>query len=216
MSFVHLHIPHTGGRSLLRFCWIQSIQIVSVHNPEGIRKLLPGISSETIRYCVLRHPIERAIGEFTHYSRNLKQIGLVNHLKLDEIRMENPNFDLDSPFDYFNLEVNCNPYCKFLLLRTDFSEPITLSDFVELENLIKVNKIKYDLFNTQGTEYQSLYNLLPHNERITLEKLNQSRHLYHIAGCNTQYKDDQRLMEYLESKFIYDLRLFKLLTDRKN
>lgn len=140
---IYLHIPHTCGRSIKRSFFIKDElkNIVWIHNSSQITQMKR--NNDEILYFVLRNPIERVIGEFKHYSRNLKSIGIVNHLDLNNILEKNPTFNMESILDYCSLEVNRNVCCKFLLLRKDFNIPITENDYSAILN----SNFKFDVYS---------------------------------------------------------------------
>ena len=141
---VYLHIPHTCGRSVKRALFVKDEikKITWVHNSSQIQNI-SNLEEEKILYLVLRNPIERIIGEFKHYSRNLLSIGIVNHLELSHILKNNKKFDAKNIIDYCSLEVNRNVCCKFLLLRCDFNVPVSESDYDILLN----TEFKFDVYS---------------------------------------------------------------------
>lgn len=139
---VYLHIPHTCGRSIKRALFVKDElkKIAWVHNSSQIQNI-PN-NNETL-YFVLRNPIERIIGEFKHYSKNLLSIGVVNHLELSQIINNNKKFDAKNIIDYCTLEVNRNVCCKFILLRCDFNIPVSEKDYSTLLS----SDFKFDLYS---------------------------------------------------------------------
>lgn len=164
-----LHVPHTSGRGIGRFLWNHQkdhkIDYKKIHNAKDFETIFSNINNleinNIIKYFVVRDPIERSYKEFIHYSKNLGKIGIVNHLKLSEIKKNNPKFDHTDPFDYLDLEVNKNVYCKFLLFRTDFTIPITEEDYLKID----INKFYYDLF-TDLPELSTLSKLIDMNVNL--------------------------------------------------
>lgn len=161
---VFLHVPHTGGRSLNRALWRAGKSLTRLHNPEQIEEYLSSsrLSSfpgkDPLRYFILRSPLKRSKEEYLHYTRRLQEIGVVNHLDLAQIRKKRPKFNPER--DYYSLEENRNLYCKFILLRKDFSLPLTEEDFSQIEKLFQEGKLVYDLFDPQGTNHRNLRSLL--------------------------------------------------------
>lgn len=183
---IYLHVPHTCGRSIKRslFNKDELKKITWIHNSDQIQNT--NVTNNDILYCVLRNPIERVIGEFKHYSRNLKSIGVVNHLDLNHLLKQNNNFDVNNILDYCSLEVNRNVCCKFILLRTDFNIPINEKEFNTLLNC----NFKFDVYSFP-LKLPILSSLLgfeiePHvivnnidKSEITIEELDTIRSLNH-------------------------------------
>lgn len=120
-QILFLHVPHTGGRGLLSTL---TSRITTVHNAVDIEKLTVEQRSLPL-YMVFRDPVHRALGEYYHYSMQFMRTGYVNHMNKTTMG----NVDVSTIDKYFSLEVNCNTMCKFILLRTDFSVPITEADY---------------------------------------------------------------------------------------
>lgn len=141
-----MHIPHTGGRALNHWLRREKIPNTRVHNADQMKSLCDNAAANAqypIFYFILRHPVERGYREWMHYSRNLDALGRVNHL--DRSSLAEQGCDYHKPEDYFQLEVNRNVYCKFLLHRTDFEQPITRSDFEQIKEL---ENVKFDWFSS--------------------------------------------------------------------
>lgn len=145
-KLVYLHIPHTCGRSIKRTLWEKSIlkDMIVIHNGD---QMIQNLNNMYDIYFVLREPLERIIGEYKHYSVNLKTLGMVNHLEIKNIMTQQPTFDLNNILDYCNLEVNKNVYCKFLLFRKDFNKPVTIDEFNKVKELFTGdNKPIFDIY----------------------------------------------------------------------
>lgn len=125
-QFTFLHIPHTGGRVLKNFLFESNVKYTPVHNAKNIKEK----GYKDIIYFILRPTIERVIAQCIHYSKNLKRIGIVNHMDMDELKLK--GYDPDNPYHFIELPENQNVYCKFLLGRTDFAQSIT-------DNIYKYN-----------------------------------------------------------------------------
>jgi hypothetical protein len=143
-QFIYLHIPHTSGRTIKRTLWNKGFlkDIICVHNAQHITENITKITPDLKLYFVLREPLNRIIGEYKHYSRNLKIIGQVNHLTKNDVK----HIDLDNILDYCSMEVNRNVLCKFLLLKTDFDKPITDADYEKVEKLCQTDKVIFDKY----------------------------------------------------------------------
>lgn len=192
---LYLHVPHTCGRSIRRALFIKDElkKIGWVHNSSQIKDL----KTENIstKYFVLRDPIERIIGEFKHYSKNLKSIGIVNHLNLNNLLRENEKFDTTSILDYCSLEVNRNVYCKFLLLRDDFNVPISEKDF---DSIIQNNNFKFDVY--------SFPLKLPVLSSLLGFEINP-----HVIVNNSNKNDTINKIDAIKKLKEYDLRLYNCL-----
>lgn len=215
IRYLHLHVPHTGGRSLHGILWHNSVNFQKVHNAKAIEEFLLGLGSlsntplineiipKSNRYFVLREPVERAYKEFRHYSKNLQTIGRVNHLILDDLKKDNKSFNPASIDDYFSLECNRNVYCKFLLLKKDFNRPITDIDFEHLKDLIKSDRIVFDRFVDGKIQYLNLRKILNLNDDIKID-INM-----HPTNSSCDISNDEK--SFLEKCQMYDLKLYQLL-----
>lgn len=204
MKVLILHVPHTSGRSLRRYLWTNRLlgdDLKLVHNGKQIEPIV-GIDWDIV-YFILRDPILRLYKQYHHYSRNLQQIGRVNHLDMSEIIKTNPNYDLNSFEDFFQLEQNRNLYCKFLLLRTDFTEPITTTDWNKIQEEIKTEKYRCDMF---GSELRTLSQILDRD-------IDRTNIVYAPYSCPEITKNQRYLIE-LNNQF--DMLLFKMLSEDRN
>jgi len=189
-KIVFLHVPHTGGRMIGRFMWSHNLNYVKLHNNNDISLYLDDdndYKNGIEKYFVVRDPIERAYKEFLHYSRNLDRIGMVNHLSISDFT----NLDHNNPYDYLGMEVNKNVYCKFLLMREDFSVPVTDQEF----NKMDLDDFKYDLFEDIPT-LPTLSGLI--NMNIDVPKL-----------TKTDVEIPQNVKTFIEKNNEYDIMLFK-------
>jgi len=148
------------------------------------------------------------ISEFVHYSNNLINMGMVNHLTSREILHQFPNFNLSDPYDYFSLEVNRNVMCKFLLLKKNFNETINEIEFIELKNKIEKGEIVYDIFNNEKINYTVLKKL------IKIEDLNELKDKYYRKNIKqvelkNKLLQNKQLRNFLEAENKYDCDLFK-------
>lgn len=218
------HVPHTGGRALGRYLWSNhSGQYKKLHNSEDIRECTAAVESgvektETIiKYFILRDPIERGYKEFLHYSNNLTQIGQVNHLNLENLKQTNPNFDHTDPVAYFSLEVNRNVYCKFLLERTDFSQPVTDRDLhIILNKFLPSSSTTTDKSDQEF--YYDLFTDLQTGSMPVLEKilgttitLPTPRQLHNKQPNEERVKVPDDIRKTIVERNIYDVQLFSFL-----
>ncbi len=206
-----LHVPHTGGRVLKRGLRFKK-GINSVHNGTDIKNK----SIHKIQYFILRPTVERIVGQVLHYSKNLKKMGQVNHLKMETL----PNgYDMDNPFHFIKLEVNCNVYCKFILNRIDFSLPITENDFEELCILFK--KDSSLCYNSEVTitriwdSYEFPANL-PNLEKTLNCKLDMPVFIQTAKEQHADLLKNVKFVEEIKKLNPYDIRLYKLLQSKPN
>ena len=154
MKLVYLHVPHTCGRLIKRDLWGKNLlkNVVCVHNQNDIIKQCSFVELVDLKdtcknpyqlYFVLREPLERIIGEYKHYSKTLTYDMEVNHLEPNDVK----HIDLNNILDYYSLEVNRNTYCKFILLKTNFNQPINDNDYQNIIKIIDSGKIKYDMYS---------------------------------------------------------------------
>mgnify|MGYP003640684395 CR=1 FL=1 len=183
---IFLHIPHTGGRNLGRWLWDKQISYKRLHNSNDLKEC--EINEKDILYFIIRNPVERCYKEFLHYSERLDIVGVVNHLTKDLFK----NKDYKDYKDYFSLEINCNVYCKFILLRCDFDKPITEDEF---ENM-NIQRLKYDFFEN--------LNKLPKLSEILKQEINLA---------TPKYKNDitipDEIKKFIIEKNKYDIMFLK-------
>ena len=180
------------------------IKVHFIHNPQEMINLKLSKPVEK-KYFILRPTIERIVGQFVHYSRNLKNIGRVNHLVLDDLREESPGFNPDDPYQFIRLKSNQNVYCKFLLGRTDFNQPITNEDFEKVKAMFTSdNKPIWDLYS-KPIEVLNLEKLL--GIGIVPEAFRQSPEEEHNKLLN-----NKGLIEEIEKLNSFDIKLYEFLT----
>ena len=210
MNLIFLHIPHTAGRSIKRILFSEGflmdsapIKVQVVHNSEQMKKLKNdrGIIK---KYFVLRPTVERLIGQTIHYSRNLKSIGQVNHLILNDLKKKFPHYDLDNPFQFINLPSNQNVYCKFLLGFTNFNKIVTDNDFEKVKAMFKSNNPPIWDYYTKPIKTPNLEKLLS----ITIEPIcfQQSSK----ESLDNLFKN-QLLVNEIEKLNTYDIKLYNYL-----
>ena len=124
----------------------------------------------------------------------LPRIGIVNHLKLSELKRNDSDFDHTNPFDYLDLEVNKNVYCKFLLFRTDFNIPISDEEYQKID----LDDFHYDLFSNLP-ELPTLSDLI--GIKITLPTF-----------VTKEYKIPENIREFIIMNNQYDIKLINQIT----
>lgn len=213
-----LHVPHTSGRYIKKHLRTNkyllptaNIKITIIHNPVDIIKFKKLNEWNNItKYFVLRDPIERVIGQYKHYSRNLKGIGIVNHLTLSDIIKTHPTYDVNNIKDYLSLERNRNLYCKFLLGRENFNIPIGIDDYNQVINTVNNtnNDIFYDIFE-KPMKLTKLHNYI----NFTGEELDIN--IQNIIINRMKLPNDPNITEsiikYISKLNSFDLKLYKHL-----
>ena len=212
----YLHVPHTGGRVLQKYLQTSgyiNTQIRYIHGTRGIERI-HRTGEKVSLYFILRNPIDRIIGEFLHYSKLLKETGRVAYLQLDKIIKVNPNFDPLNPYHYIQIESGHNMYCKYLLLKTDFSVPITDNDFLLLRK--KLSEIKFDYYDTPLT-HPVLSDMIG-IDKDTFKKDLEEIVVDSLMIPNDDYKksllSDTKLIDQIKKCNSYDMKLFDLLTNK--
>lgn len=195
MSFTFLHIPHTGGRVLKNFLRSSNIIHNTVHNAKDIKNR----KYEDKLYFILRPTVDRVIAQCIHYSKNLKRIGIVNHMDMDILKLK--DYNPDNPYDFIELPENKNVYCKFLLGRTDFSLPITDNDFEKVLNLFQIpNFIIWDLYSYPLNVY-NLENLIGFSIKCKIFRQT-------LEDEHKLYASDVLFVDKIKELNIYDITLF--------
>lgn len=193
--FNYLHIPHTGGRVLRATLHQHLISYNYIHNPT---QMLENYDCKYPDYFVLREPVERCLAEYTHYSRNLKNISYVNYLSIHDFNTQDISIET-----YYSIEKTCNLTCKFLLHRTDFNIPVTETEF----NQILQQNLIYDTFS-KSIQYTNLFKLI---NDISLDiNRNRSQHVYQLSPL--QLSESQ--LSFLKTKNNYDLKLYFYLISK--
>ena len=234
MDILFIHIPHTGGRLLKTFIRRNKHQtkIHYVHSAQTINKFKRVHKQSFIPYFVLRHPVNRCISEFVHYSKILNEYGMINHLFLSKIKETNKDFDHLDPYSYFSIEETRNVMCKYLLLRTDFSQPITDDEFHQLVDT-RATRSDSNILDSRATscsisdplildshnyvydsfEYPIIHSKLASLLNIDINQLSEELGQIKIQlDDNKEYKqqllNDQALVEFISEKNQYDMAFF--------
>lgn len=212
---MYAHIPHTGGREIRR-C-LKNLHVTNkyryVHNAENIKQYLRYHKKCSPVYFILRNPSKRLVGEYCHYSELLSNVNYVNHLNLFKIRDKNKTFEPRDPLHYFDLEVNRNVMCKYVLKRTDFNIPINENDYNEIIKLYIDGKLLYDTFNSTRLNLINLSKTL----NVDLEQLNKQINKRDTIkyGKHDKYKNELVsnivLIEHLTKLNKYDYMVYNYL-----
>ncbi|QKF93663.1 hypothetical protein QKU48_gp0205 [Fadolivirus algeromassiliense] len=211
-DFIFLHVPHTAGRVLKNYLWTNRKKVINVHNDKDM-KLIKNKALQ--KYFILRNPIERIIGECVHYSTNLKNIGIVNYLSMDDILIRNPYFNPENISEYIKLEATKNLYCKFLLNRDNFWEPITANDFDKITKILEKGEFIYDKY-TNPMDYEKLSQLIGIDRKeinkVTMEITTKSQ-IINKTNINIKKEllNNTNLIKEIELMNEYDIKLFTLL-----
>lgn len=213
-QIVFVHIPHTAGRAAKRYLWTHyPRRHLAIHTPEDISGL-PPTSNTLNRYFVLRHPLQRIIAEYIHYSATLLDPtgGRIGYLSLDGIRKHTPAFNPASLIDYVQLPLTNDLCCKLLLLRTDWSSPVTETEYQQLLQLIDAGKIKYDNY-VVPMQYTQLASLLAIDTESFSKSINDLSGASYNPNPLTNAKKLVMLqvpgiMELVTSRNAYDYRLY--------
>lgn len=212
MNLIYLHIPHTAGRSIRRILFNTGFfkedadpKVHFVHNPTDMAKLPSELTSTNpIKYFVLRPTVDRIVGQYAHYSRNLKTVGQVNHLILNDLLAEYPDFDPDDPYQFINLSSNRNIYCKFLLGRVDLDEQLVDKDFEEIKEMFKgPNKPIWDTY--------SMPIQIPNLEKVLNIVIVPPAFRQTAISTIDKYLNNDKLIEEIKKLNRYDIMLYEFL-----
>lgn len=176
---VLLHIPRTAMRPVYNVVSNENIHHFLVKTPRDFHTVQKQtLNNENARfYFILRDPIERVMREYFSVNRNCS----INEYLVDE-----------------SLH---NVTCKFILCS---SEPITDEFFEKVVDIVKSDKVKYDIFYPEKTLYTSFKELTGidmYSYPISNEyKLTKQKSIY------TPHETDFMIKELNK----YDMKLFEL------
>lgn len=204
--FIFIHIPHTSGRVTRKLLTNNKIEYLYVHNFNGIKKL----DSDHQRYSIIRDPTTRLISEFAHYSQLIEKRGRANYVNTKDY-----TFDPTNPFEYFNLEMNKNVMCKFLLLKQDFETPITENDVNIILTLIQEKKILFDYLKEEP-EFFNLAKLINFEEPELRKRLNYIKNYRMFEPSKSteikkELRENQEFIEFIQNENKYDYLLYEKL-----
>lgn len=210
-DLVFLHIPHTAGRVIKRYFWINNKKVINIHNQNDF-KLIKDKKENIRKYFILRNPIERIIAEYNHYSRNLSNIGIVNYLDIKDILNRVKDFNVNNISDYIKLEITRNLYCKFLLHRENFWDPVTDKDFDEIKTLVANREFEFDYYKNP-IELRNLSKLIGMEECELNNKVSEiTKQCQVIRKEDTiqkqEYLNNELLVKEIERLNMYDMMLY--------
>ena len=215
-AFIFLHIPHTSGRCLRNV--LKNLErngiFRSLHNEKFISKYNDAWGKhKQMMYFILREPIGRTIGEFTHYSNHIKKFGWVNHLNKDIVSEVKDDTDLADPFEYVKLENNKNLYCKFILLREDFSEPVSKADYEKVLEILEQGLCFYDIFSSRLTNLESILERpINMKMKMTNDKKEGTKGIYESdVKIKSSLMGNEELISLIQEENKFDLMLFEIL-----
>jgi len=212
VSIIFVHIPHTSGRVLKEFINKNNKGISYVHNYNALNKVR-NVEYDTV-YTIVRNPLERAISEYVHYSRLLMNQGWVNHLSIRTITRKSPFFNPAVPEHYFDLEENKNVMCKFILRKSDFTQPIEDTDFENVLILLGSGKIRYDIYNKTDHRLCAFAELIGWEVDTLKDEMDKLRANFKETSSvvKQQWLANQNLCEFIKGENQYDYRLFERMT----